>query len=145
MHLNVGISPGDFPPNGIIFNKTDSVQDCDTPSFWNRTSNASPTVADCQQITQNIAGGGTWYVLGIAGQRQLVQYGTCAFGVTVFIPRGVLLTKIGNQDIINRINTSIDKFASNGLVGAEGLMECEDILSADGYRDDPVDWGIYHT
>lgn len=37
-----------------------SINDCGDSSFINQSSGGSPKVSDCQQITRNIAGGGTW-------------------------------------------------------------------------------------
>ncbi|KAJ4369601.1 hypothetical protein N0V83_005363 [Neocucurbitaria cava] len=116
-----------------------SINDCGDSTFENQSSDGSPNISDCQQIATNIAGGGTWTVA--VGQHQLVQYGTCAFGVT---PEDSLnYAYIGNQDIIDVINASIQKFSYNGKVGAKGVMGCQ---SGQGeVSGDEVTWGIYHT
>lgn len=127
-------------PNGmsaaVIFQATAaSINDCGDSSFENQTSGASPTVADCLKIAENIAGGGTWTTWGNP-QRQLVQYGSCAFGVQT--NEGTWY-KVGNQDIIDLIHSSIEKFQWNGLVGAKGSMNCQSL-------DDSwvgVEWGLY--
>ncbi|KAJ5611255.1 hypothetical protein N7510_007974 [Penicillium lagena] len=116
----------------------DSINDCGDSTFTNESTGGSPTVSDCQQIATNIAGGGTWHVEGYGIQHQLVQYGTCAFGVTNS-DKGF---KIGNQDIIDLINGSISRFQWSGLVGAKGEMSCQDDFSVE---DETVSWGLYHT
>jgi hypothetical protein len=69
------------PSLGLIFSR-ESVNDCGDSSFTNQSSPGSPLVDDCMTITTNIADGGLWTVIA-PGSRQLVQYGTCAFGVSV--------------------------------------------------------------
>lgn len=119
--------------------KRNYVNDCGDANFINRSSAASPTVADCEQIIRNIDGGGSWSV-GVGFQRQLVQYGTCAFGVKGDAGNEATF-KVGNSDIIDLIRDSIAKFAWNGLVGAEGTMDCQ----GQSLFDVTVYWGIYHT
>ncbi|OJJ46519.1 hypothetical protein ASPZODRAFT_132589 [Penicilliopsis zonata CBS 506.65] len=109
------------------------INDCGDSSFDNETSGGSPKVSDCQKIASNIAGGGSWYLDDSTTQRQLVQYGTCAFGARL-TENGP--NYIGNQDIIDLINDSISKFQSNGLVGSKGSMSC----GGSG-----VAWALYHT
>lgn len=119
----------------------DSINDCGDSSFENDTSNASPTADDCEMIARNIAGGGTWEV-PFSGQHQLVQYGSCAFGVQW---NGNTATHyyVGNQDIMDLINSAVTMFEWNGLVGARGVMNCEsDELNAMGGN---VLWGLYHN
>ena len=138
----------------------DSINDCGDSSFTNESSSGSPTVSDCLQIATNIAGGGTWVYLpksdflcnticwqkvpqtfALIAQHQLVQYGTCAFGVTAGYQIGVAYVKIGNQDIIDLIHSSIDKFQWNGLVGAKGELQCQTNASFTL----KTSWGLYHT
>lgn len=111
--------------------KRESNNYCGDSSFENETTGGSPSVSDCQKIMSNIAGGGDWY-FG-AFQRTLAEYGTCAFGAEVVGTS----SKIGNQDVIDLIQASIDQFQWNGLVGAKGRMLCDW-----GYT---VEWGLYHT
>ncbi|KAI1305442.1 putative necrosis-inducing factor-domain-containing protein [Xylaria venustula] len=59
--------------------KTDS--ECGSSSFTDQTSSASPTVSDCQQLAENIFIDGTWTVDSSGVQHQIVQYGSCKFGV----------------------------------------------------------------
>ncbi|KAJ5935471.1 hypothetical protein N7466_005018 [Penicillium verhagenii] len=121
----------------VIFDKRSSINDCGTSTFTNESSSGSPEVADCRKIATNIKSGGTWTFEGFGVHHQLVQYGTCAFGVKVSADR---YTYIGNEDIIQLIDDSIKKFKWEGKVGAKGTMKCS---GQDG--DDEVVWGIYKT
>jgi hypothetical protein len=117
-----------------------SPNDCGTSSFTDATSNASPLVTDCQQIVTNIQGTtGEWEVEAATGkQHQLVQYGTCAFGVTAAAGKGDVDIHVGAQDIVDLITSSISMFASNGKVGASGTMNCKGDVN-----DDSTLWGLY--
>jgi hypothetical protein len=129
-------NPNEAAPSTIF--RRDSINDCGDSTFVNQSSGGSPTVNDCLQIATNIAGGGTWEVSGFPPDwHQLVQYGTCAFGVQR--NSGGLYFHVGNQDIIDLIHTSVDKFSWFGLVGAKGVMPCE------GDGQPTVSWCIYHT
>jgi hypothetical protein len=70
-----------------------------------------------------------------------VEWGTCAFGVTVNPDDDAWYAHIGNQDIMDLINESIARFGSNGKVGTKGEMRCQGGITG-GTR---VEWGIYHT
>jgi hypothetical protein len=119
-----------------------SPNDCGNSSFTDATSSASPRVTDCQRIVANIAGTqGSWEVESVVGdQHQLVQYGTCAFGVTGTSGTGDVNFHVGAQDIVDLITSSVQMFAWNGLVGASGNMECQGDVG-----NDKVSWGIYHN
>ncbi|KAF2798688.1 hypothetical protein K505DRAFT_357263 [Melanomma pulvis-pyrius CBS 109.77] len=119
-----------------------SVNDCGDSTFVNKSSGGSPLIADCQQIARNIAGGGTWTVGAGGEQHQLVQYGTCAFGAAG-AGSSANAAYIGNQDIIDLINTSIQKFAWFDKVGAEGKMGCQSLTGLVGGVD--MKWGLYHN
>jgi hypothetical protein len=122
--------------------KRKSVNDCGDSTFINQSSGGSPNIGDCQGIAKNIAGGGTWTVGAGGEQHQLVQLGTCAFGA-----RGAGSTAnaayIGNQDIIDLINSSIQKFSWNGKVGAKGVMNCQSLKGT--FESVDMEWGLYHT
>lgn len=136
------IASADASPNYVaptqLFKRV-YINDCGDADFVNRSSGGSPKISDCEQIAINIDGGGSWNV-GVGFQHQLVQYGTCAFGVKGDAGREATFN-IGNKDIIDLIRDSIAKFAWNGLVGAEGTMDCE----GQSFYDVTVYWGIYHT
>ncbi|PPR05585.1 hypothetical protein CVT24_002786 [Panaeolus cyanescens] len=118
-----------------------SINNCGNSSFENLTSNGSPLAADCLRIASNIAGGGSWAVALLA-HHQLVEYGTCAFGVQAGFYLGVTNFKVGNSDIIDLINDSVRKYKWNGKVGSKGTMPCQ---SDPSQLNIMVDWGIYHT
>ncbi|KAH8649114.1 glycoside hydrolase superfamily, partial [Xylariales sp. PMI_506] len=114
---------------------------CGASSFTDDTSSASPTVSDCQQIVTNIQLGGDWTVSSSGVQSQLVQFGTCAFGIQgQGLPVGNVDFTTGNQDIIDIINAAISQFQFNGLVGAKGTMSCSGNAAVQN-----VLWGLYHT
>jgi hypothetical protein len=75
----------------------------------------------------------------------LVQYGSCAFGIATDClptqcPYGGIVTKIGNQDIIDIINESVKQLTWNGWVGSKGKMFCDEEGSR---RPIPVKWCLY--
>lgn len=72
-------------------------------------------------------------------QSKLVQYGTCAFGVGMLHHFFPVHAKIGNQDIIDAIERSIELFAKDGKVGTKGVLSCDSLV------DFPTDWGLYHN
>lgn len=113
-----------------------SVNDCGDSTFVDESSPASPLISDCQHLASNIAGGGTW-TIGEDDQRTLATYGTCAFGVEV---ESGFVGYVGNQDIIDLINSSIEMFAWGALVGAKGEMSCQGPGGGS-----ITDWGLYHT
>lgn len=128
-------------PTTAPLHARDSIGYCDTSSFENETSGASPSADDCRQIAANIADDGDWTVGGYGVQHQLVQYESCAFGVessdwTVY--------KVGNQDIIDLINDSISQYESDGKIGSKGTMKCKHAVGGDG-NTPSVTWGLYHN
>lgn len=116
------------------------VHDCVNSTSEDQASNGSPLAADCLKIASNIAGGGSWTILS-GHQHQLVQYGTCAFGVRYNQPTTPDVMHIGNQDIINLINESVEKFQWYDKVGTKGSMMCKVNMNGRQY----VEWGLYHT
>jgi hypothetical protein len=136
-------TPNDTSPN-VLFKPAPngSNNDCGDSSFVNQSSGGSPTVGDCLQIAANIGGGGSWEVENAAQSfHQLVQYGSCAFGVQGHSGSSPGFN-VGNQDIIDLIHSSVDKFAWNGLVGSKGDMPCQGIYANDNVG---VSWGLFHT
>ncbi|KAJ5605485.1 hypothetical protein N7510_008266 [Penicillium lagena] len=116
----------------------DSINDCGASTFVDQTTGGSPTVSDCQQMIDNIADGGSWEVPDTA-QRQLVQYGTCAFGAQQDSDGGIIY--VGNSDIIDLVTTAIDLFQWEGLVGATGDMPCNIV----GASTSNTTWGLYYN
>ncbi|OIW34308.1 hypothetical protein CONLIGDRAFT_688063 [Coniochaeta ligniaria NRRL 30616] len=127
------------------------LNNCGDSTFEDHTSDASPLAADCLHIAKNIDLGGRWHVaafLGVAGgQHQLVEWGTCAFGVEPVGYGGTY--DLGNLDIIDLIDDSVNRFAKlhGGKVGSAGEMRC--FGSRPGTHNNNglhgVRWGIYHT
>ncbi|KAK3362412.1 putative necrosis-inducing factor-domain-containing protein [Lasiosphaeria hispida] len=124
-----------------------SINDCSGTTWEDHTSAASPNVLDCMQLANNINGGGTWTFESGGTQFQIAQKDSCAFGVQTaclpqHCPKGGILVKIGNQDIIDLISGAVRRYTWENKVGSAGLMNCSEL------GDDhpiPVLWGIYHT
>ncbi|KAF9044226.1 putative necrosis-inducing factor-domain-containing protein [Panaeolus papilionaceus] len=131
--------PGVSPAPVTYLASRDLINDCGNSWFGGETSGGSPRVDDCLTIANNISGGGTWTV-ALFGEHQLVQFGTCAFAVQATGGVGFDF-RIGNQDIMDLIHSSIDMFQSNGLVGARGDMGCQ----GDPDVEIIVHWRIFHT
>ncbi|KAF9890425.1 hypothetical protein FE257_005830 [Aspergillus nanangensis] len=121
---------------------TDRAPDfCKTSTFVDQTSEGSPTVPDCMQIVRNIANtDGQWKVENAIGSHhQLVQFGSCAFGVQGMRKDGNVDFYIGAQDIVDIISESVRRFGGSGKVGAKGEMSCEGTI-----KGQDVEWGLYH-
>ncbi|DAA73860.1 TPA_exp: Uncharacterized protein A8136_4063 [Trichophyton benhamiae CBS 112371] len=132
-------TPNEKPNDPDIVFALSPANDCGDSTFTNGSSPASPLAADCLKIASNIAAGGTWTVQ-VGGWHQLVQFGTCALGVRNAGP-GWHAIKVGNQDIIDVINTSIQKFKWFDKVGASGEMPCQIVTT--GWQN--TQWSIYHN
>lgn len=133
----------------VTANPTGSINDCGASTFVDQTSGGSPLASDCIQIAINIENNGSWEVEAVAeDQHQLVQYGTCAFGVMgagTTTPPDVGFN-VGNSDIIDIINESVARFTnSDGLVGSKGVMQCQGEVVSSGVQDVQVTWGLYHN
>ncbi|KAF9033626.1 Ecp2 effector protein, partial [Panaeolus papilionaceus] len=85
------------------------VNRCGDSTFINQSSGGSPLVDDCLRITENIANDGEWTTT-VFGHRQLVQHGTCAFGVVSTGDGDGLNFRVWNEDIISIIHDSVNKF-----------------------------------
>ncbi|CCC13679.1 hypothetical protein SMACR_07245 [Sordaria macrospora] len=120
---------------------------CKGGGYFNATSEGSPWVDDCKIIIQNISPkGGTWrYMTG--SQRTLVSHKSCALGIesTDGVPPA-LQTYIGDLDISEWIQKSIDKYASKkeqGKVGSYGDTQCPSThFKGDEYG---MRWGLYRA
>ncbi|AEO70565.1 glycoside hydrolase family 18 protein [Thermothielavioides terrestris NRRL 8126] len=117
-----------------------SPDDCQDSSFIDQTSDASPSVDDCMGIVHNIQGTqGEWEVENAIGeQHQLVQYGSCKFGIQGLNKQGNVAFYVGAQDIVDIITDSIKQFGGSGKVGAKGYMDCRGNVN-----DQDVEWGLY--
>ncbi|KAK3934190.1 hypothetical protein QBC46DRAFT_300262 [Diplogelasinospora grovesii] len=116
------------------------INDCGDSTFVDQTSDASPTVEDCLGIVNNIQGtAGDWEVENALGdQHQLVGFGSCNFGVQGDGKNGNIDFHVGAQDIVDIINTSIQKFGGSGKVGSKGEMSCKGTVKGQN-----VNWGLY--
>lgn len=117
-----------------------SISDCESSSFIDQTSAASPSVADCMGIVNNIKGTqGEWEVENAIGkQHQLVQFGDCKFGVQALNKKGNVDFNVGAQDIVDIITESIKRFGGGGRVGAKGRMDCKGTVNSQD-----IEWGVY--
>jgi hypothetical protein len=113
---------------------------CQDSTFVDQTSDASPSVSDCMQIVKNIQNtDGDWEVENAIGsQHQLVQFGSCAFGVQGQGKNGNVDFYIGAQDIVDIITDSVRQFGGSGKVGAKGVMSCDGTV-----KGQQVEWGLY--
>jgi hypothetical protein len=115
---------------------------CGDSSFENQTSDASPKVSDCEQIIKNIEGdGSTDFTHDITGHRELLSFGSCAFGVErTGGTGGAVMFTVGGQDVIDIIRQSIKNYGGGGKVGAKGVMPCDGTTAGTTVK---VEWGIY--
>ncbi|KAJ4259837.1 hypothetical protein NW757_001787 [Fusarium falciforme] len=126
--------PCDIPPGK---------NECGDSTFVNETSDKSPLVKDCESIIKNIEGdGGTKWTTQVVGknQRKIAAAGTCAFGVEATKVDGNVNFAFGGQDLIDIINTSVEKYSKDGKIGATGDLHC-----SGNVKQQPVHWAIYHT
>lgn len=112
---------------------------CGDSTFEDQTSDASPPKDDCKVIIKNIEDtDGSWNTF-IEQQRELVHFGECKFGVTGKGRKGNSNFDVGAQDIIDILNTAMDKFGGDtGKIGAKGTMQCNGNI-----KKQKVEWGIY--
>ncbi|KAH8885958.1 glycoside hydrolase family 18 protein [Thozetella sp. PMI_491] len=117
-----------------------SISDCSASTFVDQTSDASPSVDDCKVIITNIQNTqGEWEVENaVESQHQIVQYGSCKFGVQGKSINGNIDFHIGAQDIVDIITDAINQFGGSGKIGAKGEMSCKGDVSTV-----PVEWGLY--
>jgi hypothetical protein len=122
---------------------------CGESAFEDTTSDTAPLVTDCMTMIDNIAnvnmengsdgGAQTWGVENFFHQQhQLIQFGTCAFGIQGSLG-GDAHFWVGNQDIIDVVKDAIAKFGGSGRIGAKGQMKCKSV----GLFPVKTTWGIY--
>ncbi|KAL4805376.1 chitinase [Aspergillus unguis] len=129
-------STSDYPCN-----VPPGIDTCGESSFENETSDASPDVDDGLQIIKNIQDdASTDWTVQVVGknQREIAHAGNCAFGAEATSESGNVEFTVGGQDVIDIINTAVEKFGSGGKIGAKGNMGCNG-----NYKTQPVLWGIY--
>ncbi|KAB5566607.1 putative necrosis-inducing factor-domain-containing protein [Coniochaeta sp. 2T2.1] len=129
----------------LTFTASSSSDKCGPSSFRNQRDNASPSIEDCLRMTANMANAGYWDVMATGRLVHVANSGTCVFSVTAkVIDRGFdEFFFVGNQDIIDLINSSVQKFGSRGKVAAQGEMEC--ISYAGNDHRTHVQWAIYNS
>ncbi|KAB5558222.1 putative necrosis-inducing factor-domain-containing protein [Coniochaeta sp. 2T2.1] len=124
------------------------ISSCGDSTFENTTSAGSPFVSDCLTMVSNLvrkeatdkADTPVWMVESfIKQQHQLVQFGTCAFGVQGG-KKGDPSFRVGNQDIIDVVRSAVEKFGRDGRVGARGEMRCNATVFPP-----VISWGIHRN
>jgi len=113
---------------------------CGLSTYENQNSLASPSVSDCLQIATNIDRDGNWHFTDCS-QRQILQYGSCKFGVEGAKESCLHTLIIGNGDVIRIIKASVDKFQFEGRVGTMGYVDCGATGLVKGTVS--VQWGLY--
>jgi hypothetical protein len=114
------------------------ITDCYDFTFEDDTKDASPPIADCQHIVDNIIGtDGEWHT-GIGPFRKLVSAGLCAVGVQNDGVNGPVVYHTGGEDLVNIILESAKRFGKDGRVGAKGTMKCKGNVG-----NQPVKWSLY--
>jgi hypothetical protein len=114
--------------------------ECYDITFEDQTSDASPSVSDCQGIIRNIGGTDGRWDTGIGPQKRLVLFGNCAVGVQNDGVKGSVDYFTGAQDLVDIIQGSMDRFGGGtGKIGAKGTMTCQGNASKQ-----PVKWGLYY-
>ncbi|KAL0470166.1 putative necrosis-inducing factor domain-containing protein [Neurospora intermedia] len=141
---NISPNPSSPSTTGLSKRSSGNKDHCRGGGYYNATSPGSPLVEDCKVIIQNISPkGGTWrYMSGT--QRTLVRHGTCALGVesTPDVPKG-LQTLVGDLDISEWIQKSIERYQWKGKVGSYGDTQCVSWnFKGDEYT---LRWGLYHS
>ncbi|EPE09530.1 glycoside hydrolase family 18 protein [Ophiostoma piceae UAMH 11346] len=117
-----------------------SISDCESSTFVDQTSDASPSISDCQTLISNIDHtDGEWEIENVAHQQhQIAQAGSCKFGVQGN-GGGIGGFNVGAKDIVDIISDSIRDYGGSGKVGAKGVMACNGISG----RKVTVKWGLY--
>lgn len=120
---------------------------CEKTEVINQASNGSPLIDDCLQITKNIDEDEWARKWWSCGQHAIVSAGSCVFGIET-VPNNICYPfttlEIGNGDIIDFIEASIERFGWEGRVGTMGYSRCHNVGR---WRDDylKVKWGVYHS
>ncbi|KAM6532556.1 hypothetical protein FSOLCH5_001980 [Fusarium solani] len=139
----VGIRPPRAPAPTTRATSPPGKNECGDSTFENETSDKSSLVKDYESIIKNIEGdGGTKWTTQVVGknQRKIAGAGTCAFGVEATKIDGNVNFAFGGQDLIDIINTAVEKYNKDGKIGATGDLHC-----SGNVKQQPVHWAIYHT
>ncbi|KAE8152020.1 chitinase [Aspergillus avenaceus] len=114
---------------------------CGESTFEDQTNDASPSIDDCLAIIKNIQPDtNTNWVHEVLGknQRKIASAGSCSFGVEATKVHGNVNFVVGGQDVIDIIQSAINRFGREGKVAAKGEMGCSGNM-----KSQPVKWGIY--
>ncbi|EPE06554.1 glycoside hydrolase family 18 protein [Ophiostoma piceae UAMH 11346] len=113
---------------------------CEISNFFNQGSDASPSVDDCMQIVAQVQGTQKTWQVNTAGlaQKKLISYGSCHFGAQASNLHGNIYFHVGSQDVVDLITDAVNKFATNGKIGARGDMDCKGNINSQD-----MSWGIY--
>ncbi|ERS96515.1 hypothetical protein HMPREF1624_06719 [Sporothrix schenckii ATCC 58251] len=113
---------------------------CESSSFIDQTSDASPSVDDCMHLVNNIIGtdGSWWKDTAFLQQHQVAGYGSCNFGIQATDLHGNAQYQIQAQDIVDIVTESVKLFGGSGKVGAKGYMDCDGNVNSQD-----VLWGLY--
>jgi hypothetical protein len=103
--------------------------DCKDSNFIDETGDDSnATVEECKQIIRIIQGdGSTDWTIQIIGHeyREIARSGECSFGIEASKTNGNVEFVIGGQDVIDIINTAIERYGSGGKLAVKGQMACK--------------------
>ncbi|KAK8197846.1 putative necrosis-inducing factor-domain-containing protein [Phyllosticta capitalensis] len=142
--------------NGLVNDRAGTQgpgNDCGSSTFAEITTGTpedKPSVEDCRELAKRTAPGDHEWVVPTSG-REVVRYNTCGFFATAQGRPGV----IGNLDISDLINSSIDKYGSKGFIQVKGGYKMFVVSAGGGLAcDNPehtkgvavqVDWNISKT
>ncbi|KAK8139989.1 hypothetical protein PG984_000055 [Apiospora sp. TS-2023a] len=119
-----------------------SISDCGDSTFEDQTSDASPSVADCRAMLDNIRGTqGEWEIENAVERQHEIAHSPnfeCKFGVQGKGINGNINFHVGVQDIVDIVEESIKRYGSGGKVGAKGRMSCRGTV-----KGQDVEWGLY--
>jgi hypothetical protein len=137
-----------YNDNGKTVNRNDPLYPClPLPgktecwdfTFEDRTSDASPSVSDCQGIINEVQGSVQNWERNIGPHTDVAEKGACKVGVESGIPNGPVVYWVGDQDVVNIVAESIKRFArKDGKVGAAGSMRCKGNIG-----NQYIKWGLY--
>jgi hypothetical protein len=121
--------------------------ECGSSSFDTTDAEDAPLVSDCNDMLSYIVNDQEWTIT--TEPQTIISSGTCAF---VAVTRGGE-AQLGNADVTDLVNTSIQDYAEaeyvsceggfDLFIGTEGTMPCEEV--SDETESVTVDWSIVNT
>ncbi|KAK3399996.1 putative necrosis-inducing factor-domain-containing protein [Sordaria brevicollis] len=121
-----GTSPNPNKTKRLSYKKGNG-DTCDDTTLINKTSGASPSVGDCAAVRdyyRNDNGhfeAAYFWDLWTSDWCRLVITRSCVFGIKSSHTDG---TYFGSSNIADLVDLSINRFQSNGRIGAEGETQC---------------------